>query len=140
MRYEETTLVDAPIDLIWRLTTRIEDWPAFLPTMRHVKRLDTGDLRVGSTARVRQPGQTSAVWTVTHLDPRREFTWETSRPGLRITGRHLLEPAGTGTRMTLALETAGATAGIVSVLLGGLLRSSLRREAAGFARQAPAVR
>lgn len=140
MRYEETTLIDAPIDLIWRLTTQIENWPTFLPTMRQVERLDTGDLRVGSTARVKQPGQSSAVWTVTRLEPLREFTWETSRTGLRMTGRHLLEPVGTGTRMTLALETTGAAAGIVSTLLGGLLRSSLRREAAGFARQAPAVR
>lgn len=74
MRYEETTLIDAPIELIWRLTTQVDDWPTFLPTMRHVHRLDPGELRVGSTARVKQPGQSSAVWTVTRLEPEREFT------------------------------------------------------------------
>jgi carbon monoxide dehydrogenase subunit G len=140
MRYEETTLVDAPVPLIWRLTTQVGDWPTFLPTVQRLERLDAGELRVGSTARIKQPGQLSAVWTVTCLEPMREFTWETSRMGLRLTGRHLLEAAGQGTRMTLVLETAGRAAGVASTLLGGMMRSSLRREAAGFARQASVVR
>jgi len=140
MRYAETTLIDAPVELVWQLTTRIGDWPAFLPTVRRLERLDTGELRVGSAARIKQPGQSAAVWTVTRLEPAREFTWETRRPGLRLTGRHLLEAAGEGTRMTLVLETAGPAAGVVSALLGGVMRSSLRREGEGFARRAAALR
>ncbi|WIM92468.1 SRPBCC family protein [Actinoplanes oblitus] len=138
MRYWETIDIDAPVALIWRLTTDIEDWPDFLPTVRRLDRLDTGELRVGSAARLEQPGQSSAVWTVTHLEPDREFTWETHRPGLRLTGRHLLEPVGAGTRMTLVLETAGWAAGLASVLFGGMMRGSLRRESEGFARRATA--
>jgi carbon monoxide dehydrogenase subunit G len=136
MRYEETTLIDAPVALIWRLTTDIDDWPAFMPTMQKLDRLDDGPLRVGSTARVKQPGQTAAVWTVTRLEPMREFTWETRRPGIRMTGRHLLEPSGTGTRNTLVLETAGPAAGVFTALFGPLLRKAIQREAAAFARQA----
>ncbi|GAA4608205.1 uncharacterized protein YndB with AHSA1/START domain [Actinoplanes octamycinicus] len=136
MRYEVSTVIDAPVELIWRLTADIEDWPAFLPTMQRVTRLDAGELRVGSTARVKQPGQFGAVWTVTRLDPAREFTWETRRPGLRLTGRHLLEPAGAGTRMTLVLDVTGRAAGVASALLGGMMRASLRRESEGFARRA----
>ncbi|MFF5233315.1 SRPBCC family protein [Dactylosporangium sp. NPDC000521] len=139
MRYEEFTQIDAPVDLMWRLTTEVEEWPKFLPTVQRLERLDSGELRVGSTARIKQPAQSSAVWTVTRLEPGREFTWETSRKGLRMTGRHLLEPAGSGTRMGLVIETDGPLAGVMA-LLGGLMRSSLRQEAAGFARQAAAVR
>jgi uncharacterized protein YndB with AHSA1/START domain len=139
MRYAETTHVNAPVELIWRLTTQVGDWPTFLPTVRRLERLDAGDLRVGSTARIKQPGQTSAVWTVTRLEPEREFTWETSRTGLRLTGRHLLQPVSGGTRMTLVLETAGRAAGVASALFGGMMRASLRRESEGFARQAAAV-
>ncbi|GIF22019.1 hypothetical protein Ate02nite_47490 [Paractinoplanes tereljensis] len=128
-----TTDIDAPVDLLWRLTTEIDKWPAFLPTVQRVDRLDPGELRVGSTARLKQPAQASAIWTVTHLDPMREFTWETSRPGLRLTGRHLLETTGTGTRMTLALDVTGRLAGVLSALLGGPMQSSLRRESEGFA-------
>ena len=140
MHYTETTLIDAPVELVWRLTVHIDDWPTFLPTVQRLERLDTGELRVGSAARIKQPGQSSAVWTVTRLEPLREFTWETNRAGLRLTGRHLLEAAGAGTRMTLILTTAGPLAGVASVLFGGMMRSSLRREAAGFARRAAAVR
>jgi carbon monoxide dehydrogenase subunit G len=139
MRYEETTLIDAPVELIWRLTIRIDDWPTFLPTVQRLDRLDTGGLRVGSAARLKQPGQSNTVWTVTHLEPLREFTWETDRIGLRLTAHHLLEPVGAGTRMTLALETSGRAAGVASALFGGMMRSSLRQEAAGFARQATAA-
>jgi uncharacterized membrane protein len=134
MRYEESTLIDAPVDLIWRLTIEIDDWPAFMPTVRSIERLDDGPLRVGSTARLKQPGQTPAVWTVTRLEPLREFTWETRHPGIRLTGRHLLEPAGEGTRNTLVLEATGP----FSALFGGLVRKSLHREAAAFARRATA--
>ena len=139
MRYEEVTLIDAPVERIWRLTTEVEQWPTFMPTVQRVERLDEGELRVGSTARIKQPGQSSAVWTVTAVEPEREFTWETSRMGLRMIGRHLLEAAGTGTRMTLVLEVTGPAAGVMSALLGGLFRSTLRREAAGFTRQAAAI-
>jgi hypothetical protein len=139
MHYEETTLIDAPVDLIWRLTTEVGDWPAFMPTVQRLERLDAGPLRVGSTARIKQPGQSAAVWTVTRLEPMREFTWETRRMGIRMTGRHLLEPAGSGTRNTLVLETAGRGSGVFSALFGGLMRSSIHREAAAFARQATAV-
>jgi carbon monoxide dehydrogenase subunit G len=138
MRYEETTLIDAPVELIWRLTTDIDGWPAFMPTVQRLDRLDNGPLRVGSTARLKQPGQSAAVWTVTHLDPMREFTWETHRPGIRLTGRHLLEPSGAGTRNTLVLETAGPAAGLFSAFFGTLMRRSIHQEAAAFARQATA--
>jgi carbon monoxide dehydrogenase subunit G len=139
MRYEETTLIDAPVDLIWRLTTDITGWPAFLPTVQRLERLDPGPLRVGSTARLKQPGQSAAVWAVTRLEPPHEFTWETHRLGVRMTGRHLIEPAGSATRNTLVLEIDGRAAGVVSALFGALMRSSLRQESAAFARRATAA-
>jgi carbon monoxide dehydrogenase subunit G len=136
MRYEESTLIDAPVELIWRLTTDIAGWPAFMPTVQRLERLDDGPVRVGSTARLKQPGQTASVWTVTRLEPMREFTWETHRAGIRLTGRHLLEPVGDGTRNTLVLETAGPVAGLFRAVFGGLMRKSIRMEAAAFARRA----
>jgi carbon monoxide dehydrogenase subunit G len=136
MRYEVTTLIAAPVELIWRLTTDIDGWPSFMPTVQRLERLDDGPIRVGSTARLKQPGQTATVWTVTRLDRMREFTWETRRMGLRLTGRHLLEPAGDGTRNTLVLETAGPAAGVFSALFGALMRKSIHQEAAAFARRA----
>lgn len=104
MHCEHTTLIPAPVASVWRLTTDITAWPTFMPTVQRVERLDSGPLRVGSSARIKQPAQTPAVWTVTRLEPMREFTWQTRRMGLRMTGRHLLEPVTGGTRNTLIID------------------------------------
>ena len=138
MRYEVTTRIDAPVELIWRLTTDIEQWPAFLPTVRRLHRLDDGPLRVGSRARLKQPGQAPAVWTVLRLAEMSEFTWATRLLTVRMTGRHLLEPAGAGVRNTLVLDLDGPGAGLLSALFGARMRASLDQEATGFARRAAA--
>src|SRR5207244_7694229 len=101
MRWENVVTIDAPVDRVWQVTVDVEKWPSITPTMSRVVRLDDGPLRVGSRARIKQPGQTEAVWTVTRLDERREFTWQTRRMGVTMTGSHLLEPAGDGCRNTL---------------------------------------
>jgi uncharacterized membrane protein len=136
MHRERSTVIDAPLSLVWRLTTEVTAWPSFMPTVQRVERLDAGPLRVGSSARVKQPAQTAAVWTVTRLEPSREFTWETRRLGLRMTGRHLLEPAGEGTRNTLVIDVAGRGSRVFAALFGGLITRVLREEAAAFERAA----
>jgi uncharacterized protein YndB with AHSA1/START domain len=139
MHCEHTTLIPAPVASVWRLTTDITAWPTFMPTVQRVERLDSGPLRVGSSARIKQPAQTPAVWTVTRLEPMREFTWQTRRMGLRMTGRHLLEPVTGGTRNTLIIDVTGRGAGLFAALLGGAIRRTIRTENAAFqqaARQA----
>jgi hypothetical protein len=106
-----------------------------MPTVHSLERLDDGPLRVGSMARIKQPTQT-AVWTVTRLEDKREFTWETRRMGVRMTGRHLLSPAAEGTRNTLVIDVTGRGAGLFSALFGGVIRKYLLAEAEAFERAA----
>ena len=80
MRWTDVLLIRAPADVVWRLTTQLADWPSFLPTVQRLERLDEGPLRVGSSARIKQPGQPAATWIVTRLDPGREFIWQAIRP------------------------------------------------------------
>jgi hypothetical protein len=49
--------------------------------MREVRRMDTGPLRVGSEAIVKQPGLPRARWRVTEIEPDYSFTRETSAGG-----------------------------------------------------------
>jgi uncharacterized membrane protein len=132
MQREHSTVIAAPVDEVWRLTTDVTAWPTFMPTVQRVERLDDGPLRVGSSARLKQPGQAPAVWTVTRLDPQREFTWQTRRMGLRMTGRHLLAPAADGTRNTLIVEVTGRGAGLFALLMGGVIGRVIRSENAAF--------
>jgi uncharacterized membrane protein len=128
MRWERTVLVDAPADLVWRLTLDITSWPSFVPTVRSVERLDQGPVRVGSSARIKQPGQTPAVWTVTKLDPGREFTWQTRRLGTTMTGSHAVEAVGDRCRCILAIDMPGP----FGAVFGPFFRKALDAESAAF--------
>jgi len=139
MYREHSTVISAPPSVVWRLTTDVERWPSFMPTVQAVERLEPGPLRVGSSARVKQPGQTAAVWTVSTIAPETEFTWETRRMGLRMIGKHLLTPAGDGTRNTLAVEVTGRGAGVFAALFGGMIARVIQRENDAFQQAAGQV-
>ncbi|MDI1462575.1 SRPBCC family protein [Catellatospora sp. KI3] len=139
MRWENALVIDAPVEAVWALTLDVERWPDTTPTVTRVVRLDDGPLRVGSRARIKQPAQSEAVWTVTRLTEHREFTWQTRRLGLTMTGSHLLEPVGDGCRNTLSVEVAGLAAGVFGLLFGALIRRSITLENAGFRQAATSV-
>jgi uncharacterized membrane protein len=132
MHWTHSTRIDAPVDIVWQLTTDVEAWPATTPTIQSVRRLDDGPLRVGSQAMVKQPAQAAAVWTVTGLEPGHEFSWQSTRRGLVMTGTHTVAADGTGCRNTLALDATGPLAVSFGLLLGPVFRRVLRTENAGF--------
>ena len=136
MYREHSTVINAPASVVWRLTTDVANWPSFMPTVQRVDMLQPGELRVGGSARVKQPGQSVAVWTVTRLDPMSEFTWETRRMGLRMIGRHLLAPDGDRTRNTVSIEVVGRGAGLFAVFFGGLIARVIQRENEAFQKAA----
>src|ERR1700733_7915693 len=93
MRWEDTVTIEAPPDRVWHLNTDVANWPTLTPTtMQRVELLDEGPLHLGSRARIKQPAQATAVWTVTHFVPGQEFSWSTKRMGMTMTGSHKLEP------------------------------------------------
>jgi uncharacterized membrane protein len=136
MYREDSTVIDAPPSRVWQLTTEVTDWPSFMPTVQSVTLLDPAPLRIGSTARIKQPGQTAAVWTVTELSPMHEFTWETRRMGLRMIGRHQLTPAGDGTRNTLSIEVTGRGSTLFAALFGATIARVIHEENAAFQKAA----
>jgi Polyketide cyclase / dehydrase and lipid transport len=128
------------VDIVWRLTVDLEGWPAITPTVTRLARLDDGPLGVGSRARLKQPRQPEAVWTVTHLEPGRRFTWQTTRLGLTMIGSHLLDAAGGGCRNTLTLDVQGAGAALFGRLAGRRIGDAIAAENAGFRARAEQLR
>lgn len=128
MEWTHTEVIDAPADLVWRLTADVADWPSYMPTVQSVHRLDEGPLRVGSTARLKQPGQRTATWTVTELTPGRTFSWRSDRRGMSMVGGHRIDPEGRGSRSTLTLTMSGPLTPLLRRLLGPMLRRVLRTE------------
>jgi hypothetical protein len=106
--------------------------------MTVVERLDDGPLRVGSSARVKQPGQRAKVWTVTAVEPGRRFAWRSRVFGTDMTGTHTLHPTEQGTANTLTIDMAGRGSGLVGRVMGRQIHKSLATENAGFKRAAEA--
>jgi uncharacterized membrane protein len=138
MEHQVSAEVAAPPEAVWNLFVDLERWPEMTKSQREVRRLDSGPLKVGSVALVRQPRLPRARWRVTELEPGHSFIWETSSPGLTGVGGHTVEANGQGSVVTLFIRTQGALAGLVELMLGGLSRRYIEMELDGFKRTAEA--
>ncbi len=107
MRTEKTVGIAAPPARVWATTIEIDRWPSWNPTVETIELLDEGAVRVGTRARLRQPGSRPAVWTVTRFESPITYAWETRAIGMVVTARHDLESTATGTRVVLSIEVAG---------------------------------
>jgi uncharacterized membrane protein len=130
--YETTVVVAAPPEVVWRVTSAIENWPSWSPTMTRVERLDTGSLRVGSTARVHQPKLSPATWEVDEVDPKGAFVWHTGAQSYQVRAVHRWRRAGDGTEVSLVAEMTGPFAWLLWPLTGRTIRRYLDQEAAAL--------
>jgi len=120
---------------VWALTIDVESWPSLFPTVTAVERLDGGPIKVGSRARIKQPGQPARVWTVTEVAAEQRFVWTARAAGFTMTGVHTMTPtADGGTTNKLTLELDGPLAGLIAALAGRKLRQTLATENDGFRR------
>jgi uncharacterized membrane protein len=137
MQWDNSVVIDAPAEVVWGLNVDVERWPTMTPTMQKVERLEPGPLGPGSTARVKQPGQSAAVWTVTHFVDGREFAWQTKRLGMTMEGRHVVEPLdGQRCRCTLSVAVTGFGSGLFGALIGSAITKAIRLENEGFRKAA----
>ena len=120
MEYEKSLAVAAEPAQVWEVLSDIERWPERITTYEEVRRLDDGDLRVGSRAHVKQKG----------LDLGRRADDVGRQPGVQIVGRHTVSTDADGrTRLTLVLEQSGWLSGLVTLVLGRKVREYVDLEA-----------
>jgi uncharacterized membrane protein len=136
MEHQVRTTVNAAPEEIWRLYVDVERWPEISKNTREVRRLDSGPLRVGSEAMVRQPGLPRTRWRVTALDPGHSFTWQAASAGLISVGDHIVEPGESGSVITIGLRLRGPLAGVTEAMLGRRIQRSITMEMEGFRRAA----
>lgn len=122
MTVRDVIHISAPPEVVWAVTEDIERWPEWTPTVTSATRFDAGPLKVGSSARIKQPGL-SGRWVVTSLERGRRFTWETRRMGLQMIATHEIAPAGSGAQNVLLMEAKG----LVAILLRPVLRRAILR-------------
>lgn len=136
MKHAVTFDVDAPPDRVWSVISDVEHWAEWTASIRRVRLLDGGPLRVGSVARVEQPGLPPAVWEVVSVVDTslyHDFTWQAGAPGMRSLASHtVVARADGGSKVTLSIETTGLIGWIVSPLFRGITRRYVAMEAAGL--------
>jgi hypothetical protein len=133
MRHFQISIdIQAPPATVVGVMIDVERWPDWTSTVTSVRRLDTGTLKIGSRAAIRQPKLPPALWTVTAIDQARGFTWVTKSPGVSIAGHHMVEPTPAGCRATLSLDFGGLLGGLVARLTRGLNERYLTIEAEGL--------
>jgi uncharacterized membrane protein len=134
MRFQAATDVAAPAERVFDVYSDVAHWPDWTSSVTSVELLDPGPLRVGSRARMRQPGLPVAVWQVTELAPGRSFTWVARGPLIVTTGRHEVTPGGGAGHVTVTatLEQAGPVGAVVGLLTSRLTNRYLQTEVRGL--------
>ncbi|HUL42796.1 MAG TPA: SRPBCC family protein [Bacteroidota bacterium] len=114
--YSSSIDVVAPPARVWKIMSDVGNWPQWTPTVRRVRRKDTGPLRIGSSAWVIQPKIPPARWKVTWVEENRGFIWISFAPGVKVTASHLIEEIPGGSRVTLSLTYSGLFAALMARL------------------------
>lgn len=52
MRFESSTVIGAPVQKVWGLVDRLEEWPEWMPSIKKIERLDSAGLAAGSRLNV----------------------------------------------------------------------------------------
>jgi polyketide cyclase/dehydrase/lipid transport protein len=110
MKVEHSIEILAPAETVWAVTTDIDNWPDWTPTVENAARQDDGPFDVGSYARIKQPGSAVAIWEVLSLTPGKGFIWETHTRGIHFIATHDTTVTATGCCNLLALELKGVLA------------------------------
>ena len=132
MDFQISVEIAAPPATVWAVMADAERWHEWTPSVRSIRLLDDGPLRVGSRALIRQPKFPPAVWKVTALDPGRSFTWKSGAPSVWVHAHHSVVPIPGGARATLKLRYDGFLARLIGRMTRGITDRYLGFEAAGL--------
>lgn len=125
MLIRHSTFIESPTHRIWAAATEIDTWSAWAPTVQSARRLDKGRLGIASLARIKQPMQSSATWTVTAFEDGIFFAWESTGRFLRMRASHELVSHGSGTKQILTLRLSGPLAWSTALFLAPFIRIAL---------------
>ena len=135
--WETTSELEAQVspDAVWtRAYADADAWPRWNAELKRAS-LD-GPLRQGAEARIIFRTGLRLRFRVVEFEDGRLFTDEAGLPGARMGHRHLVEPAGEGSRLTNTIYIEGPLAGLWRRILGPAAARTLpdaQREVASLA-------
>ena len=105
--------IAAPPATVWDVMADVERWREWTASVTSIRRMDTGPLRVGSRAWIRQSRFPPALWTVTDLNDGRSFTWKSGASGMYVFAHHSVTPVAHGAHAVLSLRYEGLIARVL---------------------------
>lgn len=132
MIVEHRIVIAADPALVWAVTSDVERWPDWTPTVNGARFVGGDRLAPGSVVMLRQPMQPESEWTVTEFEEGRRFAWQSQRRGIRFSAVHQVDPAAGGASSLLRAEASGGLAWLLWPLLAIALKRALAQENAGL--------
>jgi carbon monoxide dehydrogenase subunit G len=113
MRFESSIDINAPVEKVWALIDKLEQWPQWTPSIKKIERVSKGPLTAGSqlsvTAKV--SGLTiTLLMTITEFVPERTVVMQGKALGTNLIRFYNLEPLDGKTKVTIGGEVSGALA------------------------------
>jgi uncharacterized membrane protein len=127
MMVERWQRIAASADLVWMVTSDVERWPTWMPTIRDVTALTPGGMALGSRYRLTQPLQKAAIWEVVRYEPPFVFEWERREHGrLLYVGSHKVETCQGAARAYVALKAFGTASALLRPLFASVIAMECR--------------
>jgi uncharacterized membrane protein len=134
-RTSDSIDIDAPVDVVWSVYSDVEHWPDWTASVTTVQLAPGGALAIGSRATIKQPRLPKVEWTVTALDPGREWVWQNKAPGAVSVAAHSVRALDDGrTHVELWIDQRGVVGRAIGVIARRMTRRYLRMEAEGLKR------
>lgn len=113
MRFSSSVEINAPVEKVWALVDRLEEWPQWMPSIKKIERVSEGPLTVGSqlsvTAKVNRL-TVNLLMTITEFVPERSVVMQGRALGTNLTRFYLFEPVNGKTKVTIGGEVSGLLA------------------------------
>jgi carbon monoxide dehydrogenase subunit G len=110
MVFQSSIDINAPVEKVWALIDKLNEWPQWMPSIKKIERVSKGPLTVGSqlsvTAKV--SGLTVKLFmTVIEFVPERAVVMQGKALGTNLTRFYILEPMNDKTKVTVGGEASG---------------------------------
>jgi len=113
MRFSSSVEINAPVDKVWALVDKLEEWPQWMPSIKKIEKVSEGPLTVGSqlsvTAKVSRL-TVNLIMTITEFVPERSAVMQGKALGTNLTRFYLFEPVNGKTKITIDGEVSGLLA------------------------------
>ena len=113
MRFSSSVEINAPVEKVWALVDRLEEWPQWMPSIKKIERVSEGPLTVGSQLSVTVKVSRLTVnlpMTITEFVPERSVVILGRALGTNLTRFYFLEPVNGKTKVTIGGEVSGLLA------------------------------